>query len=229
MAGTAKTLTDYEKYIRTEELLALQKPLEACANAEEPLFQLMHQAAELWMKQLLFEVGRICRFMDEDKPHEAVHLFHRSALIWKLLVEQIEITETMAPADYHVLRVKSLGRGSGQQSPGFNRLLEVPPDLWKSFTGLLARRKVTAMEVFREPHGPHHELFHLTQGMMEYDERFVKWRYVHLKLVERVIGLRVKSLQDVPATALIPGTQSHLFPELWEMVPNLTDEYRPSY
>lgn len=227
--GATKTLTDYEKYIRTEELLALQKPVEACANEEEPLFQVMHQAAELWMKQLLFETRRICRFLDEDKPHEAIPLFHRVALVWHLLARQIEITETMAPADYHVIRITSLGRGSGQQSPGFNRLLAIPPDLWKSFSGLFKRRKVEVMEVFRKPHGEHHELYRVIQGMLEYDELFVKWRYTHLKLVERVIGLRVKSLQDVPATALIPGTQQHLFPELWEMVPNLTDEYRPSY
>lgn len=223
-----KILTDYEKYIRTEELLALQKPVSACANEEEPLFQVMHQAAELWMKQILHEVGRICRFMDEDKTWEASNLFHRVALAWHLLARQIEITETMAPADYHTIRIKSLGRGSGQQSPGFNRLLEVPPQLWKSFSGVLERRKISAMDVMRKPH-EHHELFRLTQGMLEYDELFVKWRYVHLMLVERVIGLRVKSLQDVPATALIPGTQTHLFPELWDLVPNLTDEYRPSY
>lgn len=223
-----KTLTDYEKYIRTEELLSLQKPVSACANEEEPLFQVMHQAAELWMKQILFEVGRICRFMDEDKPWESSRLFHRVAIVWHLLARQIEITETMPPADYHTIRITSLGRGSGQQSPGFNRLLEVPPDLWKSFSSLLARRKITAMEIMRKPH-EHHELFRLMQGMLEYDELFVKWRYTHLMLVQRVIGLRVKSLQDVPATALIPGTQTHLFPELWDLIPNLTDEYRPTY
>ena len=64
---------------------------------------------------------------------------------------------------------------------------------------------------------------------MNFDELFVKWRYTHLRLVTRIIGLRVKSLKDVPATALIPGTQQNLFPELWDLIPNLTDEYRPSY
>jgi tryptophan 2,3-dioxygenase len=223
-----KNLTDYEKYIRTEELLALQKPLSVCANEEEPLFQTMHQAAELWMKHLLLEVGRICRFLDADQGWEATHLFHRVSLVWSLLARQIEITETLAPADYHKIRVTSLGRGSGNQSPGFNRLLEVPPDLWKSFSAFLVRRKLSAGEVMRKPH-EHQEAFRVLQGMLEYDELFQKWRYTHLKLVERVIGLRVKSLQDVPATALIPGTQSHLFPELWELVPNLTDEWRPGY
>src|SRR5437870_12595334 len=110
--GADKKLTDYEKYIRTEELLALQKPVEACANEEEPLFQIMHQSAELWLKQTLFEVKRIIRFLETDKPSEASHLFDRIALIWHLLARQIEITETMAPADYHVIRTTSLGKGS---------------------------------------------------------------------------------------------------------------------
>lgn len=227
MAAETK-LSDYAKYIRTEELLALQKPVEACANEEEPLFQIMHQAAELWMKQLLFEVKRIIRFLETDKPWEASNLFDRVAMVWHLLARQIEITETMAPADYHVIRITSLGRGSGQESPGFNRLLETPPDLWRAYSDFMKRKGKTPMDVLRKPHD-HPEENRLTQGMMNFDELFVKWRYTHLRLVTRIIGLRVKSLKDVPATALIPGTQQNLFPELWDLIPNLTDEYRPSY
>jgi len=227
-ATPPKTLTDYEKYIRTEELLALQKPVEACANAEEPLFQVMHQAAELWMKQALFEVGRIVKAMEKDDVAEACRLFDRVKLVWQLLAQQIEITETLPPADYHLIRITSLGHGSGAQSPGFNRLLETPPALWRAYSALMARRKLEPMAVLRAPH-EHAELHRLLQGMFEYDERFVKWRYTHLQLVSRVIGLRVKSLVGVPATALIPGTQEHLFPELWELIPKLTVEYRPSY
>jgi tryptophan 2,3-dioxygenase len=228
MSSPEKKLTDYEKYIRTEELLSLQKPIEACANAEEPLFQTMHQAAELWMKQILFDVGRACRFMDEDKPWEASHLLGRCTMTWQLLARQIEITETMAPADYHVIRITSLGQGSGQQSPGFNRLLGVPPDMWASYSKIVARNKLTPMEIEQKPH-EHHEMFRLTQGMMDYDEHFVKWRYTHIRLVARIIGMRVKSLTGVPATALEQGTKEHLFPELWECIPRLTDEYRPTY
>ncbi len=224
----AKTLSDYEKYIRTEELLALQKPIDACANEEEPLFQVMHQAAELWMKQILHEVKRIIRHLDEGKHGEAANLFHRVGMIWKLLKSQIEITETMAPADYHVIRITSLGRGSGQESPGFNRLLEIVPDLWSAYERFMKTTGKTTMDLQRKPH-ENLELFRLLQGMMDYDELFVKWRYTHLRLVARVIGMRVKSLKNVPATALIPGTQEHIFPALWEDIPNLTEEYRPTY
>lgn len=228
MAGTTKTLSDYEKYIRTEELLALQKPVEACANAEEPFFQVMHQAAELWMKHMLYEIRRILRYMEEDRALEAATLFGRVNGILALMARQIELTETMASADYQVIRVTSLGRGSGQESPGFNRLLEIPPEMWKSFSGLVARRKVDLMEVERKPHD-HLEIHRLVQAMRDYDELFLKWRYTHLRLADRMIGLRVKSLKGVPATALKQGTDEHLFPELFELIPRLTDEYKPTY
>jgi hypothetical protein len=40
--------TDYEKHIRTEELLALQKPAEAPRRHDELQFQVVHQAHELY-------------------------------------------------------------------------------------------------------------------------------------------------------------------------------------
>ena len=226
--GTTKTLTDYEKYIRTEELLALQKPVEACANEEEPFFQIMHQAAELWMKHMLYEIRRICRFLDEDEAFEAANLFHRVNGILAQLARTVELMETLAPADYHVIRITSLGRGSGQESPGFNRLLEIPPQMWKSYSGLMSRRGVDPMDVARKPH-EHHELFRLLQSMLDYDELFLKWRYTHLRMADRIIGLRVKSLKGVPASALKQGTEEHIFPELFEIIPKLTDEYKPTY
>lgn len=228
MAAETKPLSDYERYIRTEELLALQKPVEACANEEEPFFQIMHQAAELWMKHMLYEIRRVIRCMDRDDVLEATSLFDRVNKILALMARQIELTETMASADYQVIRVTSLGRGSGQESPGFNRLLEIPPDMWKSFKGLFDRKKVDMMAVERKPHD-HHELFRLMQAMRDYDELFLKWRYTHLRLADRMIGLRVKSLKGVPATALKQGTDEHLFPELFELIPRLTDEYKPTY
>ena len=50
------TLTDYEKYIRTEELLALQKAPSALSCHDELQFQVVHQVAELWMKLVAHEL-----------------------------------------------------------------------------------------------------------------------------------------------------------------------------
>ena len=153
---------------------------------------------------------------------------HRCRLIIDLLREQIVILETMAPVDYHIIRTSSLGRGSGQESPGFNNLLGVGKRLWPPFAGLLARRGVTVLDLQREPQRDG-ELFRLLQSFLDYDEAFLKWRYVHMRLAFRIIGDRVMSLKGVPAAQLEAGTREPLFPELWAAISALTAEFKPTY
>lgn len=224
----AKTLTQYEKYLRTEELLGLQKPQEDRVHNDELLFQVIHQAMELWMKEILWEVGRLNERMEADDLDQASHLLVRIARIWRLLAQALGILETMAPADYHVIRTQALGQGSGQESPGFNRLLEVPPTMWAAYCGVIERRGKTPLDIQREPLADP-AAFRLTQMMMEYDELFQAWRYRHFALVKRIIGAHVLSLKGVPATALEKGTKEPLFPELWKAIELLTDEWKPTY
>jgi tryptophan 2,3-dioxygenase len=47
LPGTAAT--DYERYLRTDELLSLQKAPNAVVHRDEHLFQTVHQASELWL------------------------------------------------------------------------------------------------------------------------------------------------------------------------------------
>ena len=220
--------SDYERYVRVPELLELQKPIDKLANPEERLFQVMHQSAELWLHHIDYEVDRAVAHLNADEAHLASDLLHRCRLILDLLREQIIILETMAPADYHVLRVTSLGRGSGQESPGFHRLLTVGKRLWPAFQQVFAKRSLTVLEVEREPR-KHYELFRLVQAMLDYDEAFLKWRYTHMRLAFRVIGDRVMSLKNVPAAQLEAGTREPLFPELWSTISTLTEEHKPTY
>ena len=139
--------SDYERYVRVPELLELQKPVELLSHPEERLFQTTHQAAELWLHQIDYEIDRIAAAIAADQPEVAAELLHRCRLILDLLREQIIILETMAPVDYHVIRTSSLGRGSGQESPGFHKLLNVGKRLWPAFEGLLGRRKLSLIEI----------------------------------------------------------------------------------
>ncbi len=223
-----KGATDYERYIRTDELLALQKNPEQLINPEEALFQITHQAAELWLKHIDYEIRRCSEFLRAGETEEATGLLQRCAMILDLLRDQIVIVETMAPADYHVIRVASLGRGSGQESPGFQRLLDVGERLWPSVEQIFQSRGVTPLEVEREPR-KYDALFRLIQGLMNYDAAFMKWRYTHLRLAMRIIGARVKSLKGVPVTQLEHGTREPLFPILWETISDLTAEFKPAY
>ena len=220
--------SDYERYVRVPELLELQKPVDKLSNPEELLFQITHQSAELWLHHIDYEVGRLTSFLEQDQPQLAADLLHRCRLILDLLREQIVILETMAPADYHVLRTTSLGRGSGQESPGFHRLLDVGKRIWPRFQDLLARRGVTIIEIERAPR-ERYDLFRLLQAMLDYDEAFLKWRYTHMRLAFRIIGDKVLSLKGVPAAQLEAGTREPLFPELWAAISALTLEYKPTY
>src|SRR5882672_2231893 len=219
--------SDYERYVRVPELLELVKPVDLLSNPEERLFQITHQSAELWLHHIDYELDRSVVLINDDKPQLAADLLHRSRLIIDLLREQIIILETMAPADYHVIRTSSLGRGSGQESPGFNKLLDAGKRLWTPFRDLLARRGVEILEIERQPR-EHYELFRLVQAMMDYDEAFMKWRFTHMRLAFRVIGSKVLSLKGVPASQLEMGTREPLFPELWDAISGLTGEHRPT-
>lgn len=220
--------TDYERYVRVPELLELQKPIEKLSHPEERLFQTMHQSAELWLHHIDYEIGRAVAYLEADNLAHAAELLHRCRLIVDLLREQIVILETMPPAEYHVIRTSSLGRGSGQESPGFKLLLGAGKKLWTPFTGVLERRSLSILEVERSPR-EHHEVFRVLQALVDYDEAFLKWRYTHMRLAFRVIGDKVLSLKGVPAAQLDAGTREPLFPELWEAISQLTAEFKPTY
>lgn len=221
--------TDYEKYLRTEELLGLQKPLADRVNPDELLFQTIHQAAELWMKLALNDCERAARMIAEGKElFQAAHLLRRTSMVENLIAGQLQILETMAPADYHVIRLGALGRGSGQESPGFTRLLGLRDVLWPPFEAQLKARGVTPLELFRKPN-EHHDLYQVMQGLMMADENFQRFRFDHIQLVKRIIGLDVKSLKGVPAAQLMMGLSESFFPEIWGVVNELTRETKPGY
>ena len=220
--------SDYERYVRVPELLELQKEIGKLSHPEERLFQVTHQAAELWLHHVDYEIDRVAQFLEAGELRQATHLMQRCKMVIDLLHDQIEIVETMAPRDYHVIRTSSLGRGSGQESPGFTLLLNAGKKLWPRFAAVLESRKITILEIQREPR-EQDELFRLLQSFMDYDEAFLKWRFTHMRLAFRIIGDRVMSLKGVPAAQLDAGTREPLFPELWSAISDLTAEWKPTY
>src|SRR5215467_3503087 len=88
-AMAAPPLTDYEIYIRTEELLALQKKPEQLVTHDEMQFQVVHQVAELWMKLCAHEVDRLMALLREDDASRASYALKRIAQIQHLLEAQL--------------------------------------------------------------------------------------------------------------------------------------------
>ena len=65
-----KAASDYERYLRTDELLALQKPPAEMLHRDELLFQTIHQSAELWLKLACYEVETAIARLDHDERDE---------------------------------------------------------------------------------------------------------------------------------------------------------------
>ncbi|MDP2339798.1 MAG: tryptophan 2,3-dioxygenase family protein [Deltaproteobacteria bacterium] len=225
--GTGES--DYERYIRTDELLSLQKKTTSLANHEELFFQCIHQAMELWFKVAGFELEKIARFVDGDDLERGAWHLRRTAHMLDHVGDGLPLLETLAPADYHEIRL-ALGRGSGQDSPGFKLILDELPRLWAPFERTLDRHGVTLLAVFQTPHAPTHQgLFRVAQGYLQLDEAFQRFRYDHLQLARREIGLAVKSLKGVPARNLEQGVLKPAYPALWTVIEELTISTNPVY
>src|SRR5919197_6533332 len=72
--------SDYERYLRTDELLSLQKPAEDRAHHDELLFQTVHQSSELWLKLAWNEVEVATRHLREREPAAAQRLLRRATI-----------------------------------------------------------------------------------------------------------------------------------------------------
>src|SRR5438270_13982841 len=72
--------SDYERYLRTDELLALQKPAAEQVHRDELLFQTVHQSSELWLKLAWTEAEEATRIFGERDLRGATRLLERSNL-----------------------------------------------------------------------------------------------------------------------------------------------------
>lgn len=214
--GVPMALTDYEKYIRTDELLALQKPAEDLTCHDELQFQVIHQAAELWMKLVAHELRFVCDRLDADDAIRAMTHLSRVARIQRVLLQQLDLLDTMAPSDYMTIRT-GLGRGSGQESPGFRTMLRLPGEIvWPSFAAFLERQQVDLRDLYERPH-ERHLLFQLCEALVEYDQLLQLWRQRHLMLVFRIIGAGTPSLKGKHSDLLAHGLKQRFFPKLWDV------------
>lgn len=121
----------YGDYLQLDKILSAQEPESLRKGGmahDEMLFIVIHQAYELWFKQLLFETDSVIDIMREplnDNSPElqtVVHRLARCGTILKVLVHQIDVMETMTPMDFLDFR-DMLRPASGFQSWQF-KLLE---------------------------------------------------------------------------------------------------------
>src|SRR5215813_1818333 len=109
----------YNKYLRVPDLIKLQDC--RSSHPDELLFITVHQAYELWFKQILHELDAAIQLMEEDHVPAAIRALNRIVAIEKLLVNQIHILESMTPISFLKFR-DELNPASGFQSMQFREI-----------------------------------------------------------------------------------------------------------
>ena len=157
----------YSSYLKLDALLSLQEPLSGERARDEMLFIIVHQAYELWFKEILHEIDTLRDILETGKPLPGAQaVLNRIAAIARVMLTHLEVLETMTPLQFLAFR-DLLGTASGFQSAQFRevefalgwkrpeilravshspesaRRLEEryrKPSLWDAFLKLLARR-----------------------------------------------------------------------------------------
>jgi tryptophan 2,3-dioxygenase len=109
----------YADYLHLDSVLGAQQPLSGLHD--EMLFIVIHQAKELWLKQMLHEVALAVSLIAADRFAEAYKALARVSRIQAVMTMSWEVLSTMTPVDYAAFR-DVLGRSSGFQSAQFREL-----------------------------------------------------------------------------------------------------------
>ena len=213
LPGTAAT--DYERYLRTDELLSLQKKPSEVVHRDELLFQTVHQSSELWLKLACREIEDATALIEGDALPAAVRLLRRANDCISLTSSALHMLDHLSPVDYAVVRT-ALGHGAGFDSPGFKTVHQLAPSLAEAFTKLLARRGSRVLDVYERGYEAD-DLYQLAEQLVTLDERLIIWRFHHLKVVERIIGGQVVGTQGTPVEVLERRIDVRFFPELWDV------------
>ena len=212
--------SDYERYLRTDELLALQKTPDERVHRDELLFQTVHQASELWLKLAWNEADEATRLIEGRDLGGAQRLIRRAVLAVQYVIAQLDMLEHMSPWEYQTIR-KVLGHGSGFDSPGFREIRRVTPGLGQAFSALLRERGLTIVELYRQGR-EQEELYQLAELLIAWDEHVSLWRMRHYLVVARVIGDQVVGTQGTPVEFLGGLIKQRFYPELWQARNRLT-------
>jgi tryptophan 2,3-dioxygenase len=114
-------LLTYGSYLKIPELLSLQQLRSDPPVHDELLFIVVHQAYELWFKQVLFELESIRDRMFAGDAERARHYLVRVHVIERVLIDHIEVLQSMSPQDFLAFRAL-LTPASGFQSVQFREL-----------------------------------------------------------------------------------------------------------
>ena len=240
MTATPAGMT-YADYLHLDQLLSAQQPLSDLHD--EMLFIVIHHTKELWLKQMLHEVGLTCRLVREDKYAEAYKALSRVSRIQSVMTLSWDVLATLTPVDYSAFR-HVLGTSSGFQSAQFRELeyrlgLKDPkfldyyeggsegharlvkamdePSLWDEANAALDRSGAASWLAVYEDADRWFELYQLAEKLVDIDDALAGWRHKHVVTVERIIGMKTGTGGSAGAAYLRSTLDKRAFPELWAL------------
>jgi tryptophan 2,3-dioxygenase len=232
----------YPSYLALDELLSLQRPRSSPEHPDELLFIVVHQASELWFKVLLHELEALVSQLERGDVLASVFALKRINALMQIVTAQLSALDTLPPHRFAEFR-GYLGTSSGSQSAQFRALeaasgLRDPhflaalaehgeppaivrqwldrPTLQDLFDRLLVRQGITLEAVYQDP--AQSPLLLLAEGLLEYEQSFALWRFLHVQLVERIIGPLTGGTGGTLGAKYLQRTVSlRFFPKLWEV------------
>ncbi|NBT59938.1 tryptophan 2,3-dioxygenase, partial [bacterium] len=120
MNNDQNTVT-YGSYLKVDQLLSLQEPKSNPVAPDELLFIVTHQSYELWFRLVITELDRVIQLIQNRDLIPAFHLLERVSLVFKSLIQQLDVLETMTPVAFNQFRAR-LNPASGFQSWQFREL-----------------------------------------------------------------------------------------------------------
>ena len=230
----------YGSYLALDRLLTLQHPRSVPEHSDELLFIVVHQASELWFKEILHELDALIDVLSRGEVEFALFRRGRINALMRIVSAQLSALETLPPQHFAEFR-RYLGSSSGSQSvqfraieaasglrePHFMHMLaehgEIPPlvqralsrpTLQELYLAVLRSRGVE-LETLYVGERPT-TLFFLGEALLEYEQQFGLWRFKHVQLVERVLGpLTGGTGGTLGAKYLARTIDQKFFPELW--------------
>lgn len=230
----------YGSYLALDRLLTLQHPRSVPEHSDELLFIVVHQASELWFKEILHELDALIDVLSRGEVEFALFRMGRINALMRIVSAQLSALETLPPQHFAEFR-RYLGSSSGSQSvqfraieaasglrePHFMHVLAehgaIPPlvqralarpTLQELFLAVLRSRGVE-LETLYVGERPT-TLFFLGEALLEYEQQFGLWRFKHVQLVERVLGpLTGGTGGTLGAKYLARTIDQKFFPELW--------------
>ena len=219
LPGTAAT--DYERYLKTDVLLSLQKKPEEMNHPDEMTFQVVHQSSELMMKAAHFDLERAIASAGKKDFADGARLIRRANGWVDYAISLLHVLETLSPYDYHKIRA-GLGHGSGLDSPGFLALIAIAPKLGEAFYASLQDAGISIEEMYRR-HLEFFALHDLAERLLDFDEHMQIFRYGHLKLAQRIIGGSVIGTGGMPMEILRQRQESFFYRPLWDVRNAITE------